>query len=43
MAEIYSVQGYRKKIDEIHDIEKNIDIEIQNYSKSIYNKENKKQ
>ena len=40
MDEIYSVDGYRKKIDEIHDVEKNINIEIQNYSKSIDNKEN---
>ena len=40
MEDIYSVEGYRKKIDEIHDIEKDIDIEIQNYSKSIDNKEN---
>ena len=40
MDELYSLNKYRKKINEIHDIEKNIDIEIQNYSKSIYNKEN---
>ena len=40
MDEIYSVEGYRKKIDEIHEVEKNINIEIQNYSKSIDNKEN---
>ena len=40
MEDIYSVEGYRKKIDEIHDIEKNIDIEFQNYLKSIDNKEN---
>jgi len=40
MDEIYSVEGYRKKIDEIHSIEKNINNEIQNYSKKIDNKEN---
>ena len=38
--EIYSVEGYRKKIDEIHEIEKNINTEIENYKKSIDNKEN---
>jgi hypothetical protein len=42
MEDIYSIEGYWKKIDEIHDIEKDIDIEIQNYSKSIENKENTK-
>jgi hypothetical protein len=40
MDEIYSVEGYRKKIDEIHTIEKNINNEIQNYSKKIDSKEN---
>ena len=38
--DIYSVEGYRKKIDEIHEIEKNINTEIENYKKSIDNKEN---
>ena len=38
--DIYSVEGYRKKIDEIHEIEKNINTEIENYKKSINNKEN---
>ena len=38
--DIYSVEGYRKKIDEIHEIEKNINTEIENYTKSIDNKEN---
>jgi len=40
MDEIYSVEGYRKKIDEIHSIEKNINNEIQNFSKKIDSKEN---
>ena len=40
MDDIYSVEGYRKKIDEIHEIEKNINVEIQNYSKRIDEKEN---
>ena len=40
MDDIYTVEGYRKKIDEIHEIEKNINVEIQNYSISIDNKEN---
>ena len=40
MVDIYSVEGYRKKIDEIHEIEKNINTEIENYKKSIDNKEN---
>ena len=40
MVDIYSVEGYRKKIDEIHEIEKNINTEIENYTKSIDNKEN---
>ena len=40
MDDIYSVEGYRKKIDEIHEIEKNINTEIENYKKSIDNKEN---
>ena len=40
MEDIYSVEGYRKKIDEIHEIEKNINTEIENYKKSIDNKEN---
>jgi len=38
--DIYSVEGYRKKIDEIHEIENNINTEIENYTKSIDNKEN---
>ena len=38
--DIYSVEGYRKKIDEIHEIEKNINTEIENYTKSIDKKEN---
>lgn len=38
--DIYSVEGYRKKIDEINEIEKNINTEIENYKKSIDNKEN---
>ena len=38
--DIYSAEGYRKKIDEIHEIEKNINTEIENYKKSIDNKEN---
>ena len=38
--DIYSVEGYRKKIDEIHEIEKNINTEIENYKKSIDNKKN---